>query len=754
MDWIRKTDQFLNKRIKFILFLSSTIFLWQAYEDDLFSLFNKYVLPVLNIKTNIITHIAVLILSLCFIQILYRCYKHKYITSLKSIIYLFIIASSYIRYRCIYNGSYTVIPDFYGFGYLDLICFYLITYNLLILFNYHKLCKKGIDTDRITQESILIKAENPISEIDDDLLQFNKEAEYFANYILKNIDRKSSFSIGIVSEWGTGKTSYINLIKKNLDQEEFISISFNPRLSKDISSIQKDLFEALRQHLSKYNSVFSSLFTNYIHSLNIDDGWGVIKTIKSFAKEINKENEKERINDAINSIRKRIVIFIDDFDRLIDHEIIEVFKLIYYNGSFTNIIFISAYDKTHINKTLGEYNKNQKTHFTDKFFDMEILLPLRTHDDLYDILIKLLDHEITIKNEDIKEAIPLEETNNNKDNNKDNGFNSLLSEMKDEIKHCLPTLRDIKRFCSLFIESYNRVEGEVNIEDFLLLTLLKYKCPEVYDDIHKKIIIEEKDNRYSLNEEQTIRELSDMEKKITNKLFTEGKTIIHYREITNKEYFNSYFRQDNIKYLSMKDLDELLTIEENILCKRLDNWKEKEAFADIIEYILFRYNNNFNNIDEYKRLIFLTLYSYQISNNENLYKKIKDLISNTYKYWKNDELELPDLKAYMKNILENNDNQYQLLLEKLLEDMNKITNPIFSIQELNEIHDSNITKHKAKKIDSSEFNSQLSSSNNSNKDNIIKRCTILEEQLKMSNLCIKKFESMKSKVSNLFNKLK
>ena len=59
----------------------------------------------------------------------------------------------------------------------------------------------------------------------------------------------------------------------------------------------------------------------------------------------NKELEKDKINTAIKRLPKRIIVIIEDFDRLLANEIIEVFKLIDGNASFTNLIFITAYDK-------------------------------------------------------------------------------------------------------------------------------------------------------------------------------------------------------------------------------------------------------------------------------------------------------------------------------------------------------------------------------------------------------------------------
>lgn len=97
---------------------------------------------------------------------------------------------------------------------------------------------------------------------------------------------------------------------------------------------------------------------------------------------------------ALSRLDRRIVVFIEDFDRLLDVEIVEVFKLIDENASFGNIIFISAYDKEHLCKLLGSKYDNEESKFSDKFFTQEVYLPRRPYEIILDFVFQKLKERL------------------------------------------------------------------------------------------------------------------------------------------------------------------------------------------------------------------------------------------------------------------------------------------------------------------------------------------------------------------------
>lgn len=87
-------------------------------------------------------------------------------------------------------------------------------------------------------------------------------------------------------------------------------------------------------------------------------------------------DSREKIQKAVAALNKKIVILIDDLDRLTGEEILEVLKLINKNASFQNTVFVTAYDKQYVNTVLGSVVCcPEGRDFTDKYFNMELPLP-------------------------------------------------------------------------------------------------------------------------------------------------------------------------------------------------------------------------------------------------------------------------------------------------------------------------------------------------------------------------------------------
>lgn len=71
-------------------------------------------------------------------------------------------------------------------------------------------------------------SEKPIISKNEDLLEREKVANDLAKEI-ESYDKKDSLTIGIVSKWGSGKTSFINMVLENFEEnDDYIIIKFNP----------------------------------------------------------------------------------------------------------------------------------------------------------------------------------------------------------------------------------------------------------------------------------------------------------------------------------------------------------------------------------------------------------------------------------------------------------------------------------------------------------------------------------------------
>ena len=103
-----------------------------------------------------------------------------------------------------------------------------------------------------------------------------------ANAIIGNY-QKESFAMGINGSWGSGKTSFIDLLKRRLaDQPNLICADFDPWRYSDSPSLIRAFFQTVRQTLKPFNDQLPGLFLQYTDTLlnnngpdTILDGFGI-----------------------------------------------------------------------------------------------------------------------------------------------------------------------------------------------------------------------------------------------------------------------------------------------------------------------------------------------------------------------------------------------------------------------------------------------------------------------------------------------
>ena len=194
--------------------------------------------------------------------------------------------------------------------------------------------------------------------------------------------------------------------------------------------------------------MFSKMFKDYMKTLQLFDKENIINTIFNLRKIADKNSEKVKLNTALKLLNKKVIIFIDDLDRLLAEEIIEVFKLIVDNASFPNLIFLTAYDKKHISTIINETYRNEATLFSDKFFNYEEIVPIRNYRYIYNYLKEKLSKELKAEDGVVEQ------------------YEEILEMYQPLVKKHLDTLRDIKRFLNIFLKDYKPLQRELNFKDY------------------------------------------------------------------------------------------------------------------------------------------------------------------------------------------------------------------------------------------------------------------------------------------------
>ncbi|NUJ98174.1 hypothetical protein HGA92_05315 [Candidatus Gracilibacteria bacterium] len=241
---------------------------------------------------------------------------------------------------------------------------------------------------------------NYIKPLNDDPISLGGDIFGYHNFV-KNIydiingidtsELKGSYSIGIVGEWGSGKSSIINLLYDDFidGRNNYIFYKFNPWNYEKDNIVEKFLTD-----FSKIldNNYFSKEIKSYLSLLtNLD---GKFKILNALFKDENLNTIKDNINKYLGTIDKKIIIVIDDLDRCEPEEVIMMLNIVKNLGDFKNVIYLVSYDKKHITKILED--RGFEGIYIDKIINIEKYLIKPTKEQLEEYFLRNFENILEI----------------------------------------------------------------------------------------------------------------------------------------------------------------------------------------------------------------------------------------------------------------------------------------------------------------------------------------------------------------------
>lgn len=501
---------------------------------------------------------------------------------------------SFILLWCAIYAYYRFIDDkfcFWGvgcFAWLDVSFILLVIYIVCdirgIYLSYRK--KKELHTDN----QYLLRDDALTNEKDDLFDYYAKARELGA--LLESVDlREHAFSVGVVGEWGIGKSTFLNLFANEQVKKKQIVVRFSPRSAKAVDQIAEDFFSVFSSALSPYNGDCNTAISRYAFSLNLDSDRKWLNVLLSVFKNWTSEQQKSKVNDALRTIGKRVFVIVEDLDRLTAPEILEVLKLIDANGNFCNTIFLSAYDKKYVNQVLNKEigYSGVDSFFTDKYFQYEYHMRRQHQRELQNFLL----------DEMIKWAVDVCEDSTIK-----KSISQDLWEACGIVLSYLKTMRHLKRFINLFRVSYAKVWSKVNFLDFVIVTLIRYLDNDAYWDLYLHNFLKYPEKTSDLSRYVLMPNYQEYAKRyagilhydqLLNRLFSEHslRPNNEYNCICRTESFENYFYEitpGKLYYNEMNLLMSLSKIEDALaeIERYYKNDEQKQNAKSIEEFLVLR----------------------------------------------------------------------------------------------------------------------------------------------------------------------
>ncbi len=336
--------------------------------------------------------------------------------------------------------------------------------------------------------------DRPIQTCDQDLFGRRAFADRLAQAIM-NYGEKDSIVLGLYGPWGSGKTSILNCVTECIsnanktlgeDDRHIVSV-FNPWNYSDQNQLIGQFFRHLSHELKRNNRFWQSdKVGNLLESIGalIDPvgslmlpimphiGAGtkfvgqILGSSGKFAKtagqlkSLSLEKEKKAINDILGHRSGKIIVIIDDIDRLNNIEIRQIFQLVKSLGDFENTIYLLSFDKRVVLKALRKIQMAPGEHYLEKIVTVPFEIPFPRHDEITIFLKKRLDDLVGSR-------IPV---------GRDFSF-------IDWLPHFFRSLRDVTRYLNTLRFVFGLVKGEVNLGDLLMVTAIQVRLPRLYDGV-------------------------------------------------------------------------------------------------------------------------------------------------------------------------------------------------------------------------------------------------------------------------------
>lgn len=327
------------------------------------------------------------------------------------------------------------------------------------------------NVSRVTGMPILIRG----NDVDYDLFDRSEIVNRLYRSIV-HCQPDTSYVISLEGEWGSGKTTIINNVKKlmavNTENHSDIVVidDFDPWLFGSQEALLLAMYDTLIQHVGlRYSPAKSNRIVKGIAQIVSENytAGGLVYNLLHNENKCSDEVQvlKKRINAYLQTTNKRIVFFIDNLDRAKDENIIFLFKLISLVFDLPGVVYILSFERERINTILKETHEFDPR-FTEKIIQQEVIVPTigeEKSQNVYSLCIYNLLEAYELSGKEIMDLAPV-------------------------LKHIIVRIRNIRMFKRVLNSVFSAVfnyGNSLNKSDLLAIEAIRFFDPELYRKIYQ-----------------------------------------------------------------------------------------------------------------------------------------------------------------------------------------------------------------------------------------------------------------------------
>ncbi len=354
-----------------------------------------------------------------------------------------------------------------------------------------------------------VETDRPVSTPEEDLLGRAEFAKKLANTLV-GVPGSDPLVVGLYGPWGSGKTSVMNLVRHHLSPmaaaQDVALVDFNPWYFEGEASLLEHFFgelgaalghvaggkraevvTALRKYarflvpaerIAQVVGFAVQLSTPGVAGKAIELGQSALQKTRDLVtgaadaldKPPSLADARKELTDALRDAGVRVVVMVDDLDRLYPDDIRTVLKLIRLVGDLPCVSYLVAFDPEVVSRSMDKEVNGASGFgmaFIEKIVQVAVHLPPAETSRLRLLVLQGFIDIIHASRPDVPE----------------DSLKRLVNIWDRSLGRRLRTLRQAKRLLNAARFAVPLLAGEVDLVDVVLLEVLRMWAPTVFDEV-------------------------------------------------------------------------------------------------------------------------------------------------------------------------------------------------------------------------------------------------------------------------------
>lgn len=185
--------------------------------------------------------------------------------------------------------------------------------------------------------------------------------------------------LALFGELGSGKTSVLNLLRDHLRKKvkrKAIVVFFNCWLPGSSESLASYLLDDIARECGKSYIVPGIRKDARKLALALAKNVPLLNSVSDIWSTSTQRDDIQRLADAVSRLPRRVVVLLDEIDRMQKEEILELLKVLRGISVSSNLSYVCAADRTRMASAISEETGHDTNVYLEKFFPTSVSLPI------------------------------------------------------------------------------------------------------------------------------------------------------------------------------------------------------------------------------------------------------------------------------------------------------------------------------------------------------------------------------------------